>query len=155
MRDARLALSNLAIFRDDMAQAEEWLEQVLDEFPDDVGALNDLGYLWADQGKHLERAERMIRKAVNAEPNNKAYRDSLGWVLFRLNRYPEAITELEEAAKTEQPDGVVLDHLGDAYQKANQHQKAVDAWQKSVKALQDAKEMDKAAIVQQKLNAEK
>ena len=61
---------------------------MLDEFPDDAGAMNDLGYLWADQDKNLQRARRMIRKAVDAEPDNAAYRDSLGWVLFRLGRYP-------------------------------------------------------------------
>ena len=63
LREARMALSNLAVIRGDMPQAEEWLEQVLDEFPDDEGALNDLGYLWADQNKNLQRAQRMIRKA--------------------------------------------------------------------------------------------
>ena len=64
LREARMALSNLAVIRGDMPQAEEWLEQVLDEFPDDEGALNDLGYLWADQNKNLQRAQRMIRKAL-------------------------------------------------------------------------------------------
>ena len=43
LRDARLALSNLCVLQGDAAQAEDWLEQVLDEFPDDPGALNELG----------------------------------------------------------------------------------------------------------------
>ena len=50
------AVEPRASSKDDLPEAEEWLEQVLDEFPDDAGALNDLGYLWADQNKHLERA---------------------------------------------------------------------------------------------------
>ena len=50
-----------------------------------------------------------------AEPENAAYRDSLGWALFKLGRYDEAVVELEKAASVlTQPDGVVLDHLGDA-----------------------------------------
>ena len=68
----------------------------------------------------------MIRQAVDAEPDNMAYRDSLGWVLFRLGKYPEAVAELEKAAAGKKPDGVVLDHLGDAYRKAGQRDKAVD-----------------------------
>ena len=51
-----VALSELCGLKNRQAEAEEWNEQVLDEFPDDVSALNDLGYLWADAGKHLERA---------------------------------------------------------------------------------------------------
>ena len=56
MREARLLLSNIAVLQNRPAEAEEWLEQVLDEFPDDASASNDLGYLWAERGAHLERA---------------------------------------------------------------------------------------------------
>ena len=59
-------LSNLAALQDDLLQAEEWLEQILDEAPDDISAANDLGYIWVDQGKHLERSLRMIQFAVAA-----------------------------------------------------------------------------------------
>ena len=69
MRDARLVLSNICVIEGKMAEAEEWLEQVLDEFPEDVGALNDLGYLWADAGKHLERALQMIQRG--RRPTNR------------------------------------------------------------------------------------
>ena len=67
MREARSILSNICVIRHKNAEAEEWLEQVLDETPDDVGAMNDLGYLWADEGKHLS-ASGHGPKAVAAEP---------------------------------------------------------------------------------------
>jgi Flp pilus assembly protein TadD len=134
-----------------LPQAEEWLEQVLDEFPDDVGASNDLGYLWADENKHLERAERMIRKAVDAEPKDKAYRDSLGWVLFRLGRYPEALAELQMAATAEPADGVVLDHLGDVYEKLNRRDDAVGAWRKAVDVLRKQNEAERLESVEKKI----
>ncbi len=151
LREARLALSNLSVIKGDMSQAEEWLEQVLDEFPDDEGALNDLGYLWADQNKNLDRAQRMIQKAVESEPDNLAYRDSLGWVLFRREKYPEAVAELEKAAAGAKPDGVVLDHLGDAYRKVNRRDKAVEAWRKAAEAYRGEKETEKAENVGKKL----
>jgi tetratricopeptide (TPR) repeat protein len=153
MREARFALSNIAVALDDVPQSEEWLEQVLDEFPDDAGASNDLGYLWADENKHLQMAERMIRKAMAAEPDNLAYRDSMGWVLFRLGKYPEALVELEKAAAGQKPDAAVLDHLGDVYQKLNQRDKAVASWRKAAETFRRDKEPKKAETVEQKMNA--
>ncbi len=129
LRDVRSALSGLCVLKHRLPQAEEWLQEVLDEFPDDVGADNDLGYLWADQGVHLDRAWQMIGRAVAAEPDNAAYRDSLGWILYRLGRYPEAVVELEKAAAKE-PVGDVLEHLGDAQLKAGQVEKADAAWRR-------------------------
>ena len=48
VHDIRMILSNICVKTDRVLLGEEWLEQVLDEWPEDVGALNDLGYLWAD-----------------------------------------------------------------------------------------------------------
>ena len=54
IREARSAMSNIYVAKHDMPQAVELLEQVLDEYPDDPGANNDLGYLWADENQHLK-----------------------------------------------------------------------------------------------------
>ena len=151
MREARLVLSNLSVLANKIPQAQEWLEQVLDEFPDDVSAMNDLGYLWVERNQHLERAVRMIQKAIDAEPKNPAYRDSLGWALYRLGRYEEAIRELEKAAGGD-PDPVILDHLGDAYAKAKQPDKAQTAWRRAAEGFQKANEADKAKAVQAKIS---
>lgn len=153
LRQARLVLSHIAVTRNDIPQAEEWLEQVLDEFPDDVSAQNDLGYLWADQGKHLERAFEMIQGAVAAEPDNAAYRDSLGWVLYRMGRHEEAVVELERAAAGDEPDSVILDHLGDAYLAAGRVDAARQAWERALAAFEKNSEADKAAAVRKKLDA--
>jgi tetratricopeptide (TPR) repeat protein len=150
LREVRLALSNLCVTAKRLPEAEEWLEQVLDEYPDDVSADNDLGYLWTDEGKHLDRSLRMIRRAVDAEPDNLAYRDSLGWAYFRLGRFAEAVVELEKAAKDKQPDATVLDHLGEAYRKAGQIDRARDAWRRSAEAFRKDKDEEKAKEVEQK-----
>jgi tetratricopeptide (TPR) repeat protein len=156
LHDARLVLSNIAVLKNDLPQAEEWVEQVLDEFPDDVGALNDLGYLWADQNKRLAAAHRMIRKAVEEEPENAAYRDSLGWVLYRLGKYDEARIEQEKAVelskkKDSESDGVMYDHLGDIYATLHQTDKAREAWQQAAAAFEKAGEADKLDAVRKKL----
>jgi tetratricopeptide (TPR) repeat protein len=150
VREARLALSNLCVLRDQMKPAVEWLEQVLDEFPDDASANNDLGYLWADSNQHLQRALRMTQFAVAAEPDNDAYRDSLGWVLFRLGRYGEALLELQKATSGEKPEGEVLDHLGETYRELGIASEANAAWKRAAEAFQKAGETEKMKAVEKK-----
>lgn len=146
MREARLVLSHLAQLQGRPADADEWIEQALDEFPEDPGALNDLGYLWADRGIHLARAQRMIEQAVAARPENASYRDSLGWVYFRRGKSAEAIAELEKAAKSDSPGGVVWDHLGDAYRQAKRHADAISAWKNAAEAYaKDGKQREAEA----------
>ena len=151
VRDAKMALSNIAALQFDEAASERWLNEVLDEFPHDPSALNDLGYLWADRGVHLKRALRMIQEAVAAEPDNVAYRDSLGWALFRLGRYHDALIELEKAAAGEDPDAVILDHLGDAYAKLDKPQQAREAWQRALEAFERTGNTRHAERVKEKL----
>ena len=150
--EAKRILSSLAGKQGNHNEAVEWLEQVLDEFPGDVGALNDLGYLWVDQGKNLGRGLNMIQTAVAAEPENWAYLDSLGWAYFRLGRNEEAIDQLEKAvALADEPDPTILDHLGDAYHAAGQKEKARQTWQKAAQQLKNADESDLLSKVEEKL----
>jgi len=149
LREARLVLSHLEVERGQPAKAAELLEQVLDEFPDDVSAANDLGYLWADEGLHPQRALDMVRRASEAEPNNAAYRDSLGWALFRVGRLEEAAAELEKAAG-DLPDGEILDHLGEVYLKLGKTGQADDAWRRAAEAYRKAKQPEAADAVEAK-----
>ena len=154
VREARMVLSNITIHLDNMPGAEEWLLQVLDEYPEDVGSHNDLGYLWSDQGKHLKRSLRMIEFAVAAEPDNAAYRDSLGWAHFRLGHLDEAVKHLEKAAEAleETPDGVIMDHLGDAYVAAGRKQDAAAAYQRAIELFQQDADDEHMNKVQKKLD---
>lgn len=151
-RDARMMLSNLAAIAGAMDEAEEWLELVLDEEPDDVSASNDLGYLWVDQGKHLNRSLKMIQHAVAAAPENAAYRDSLGWAWYRLGAYDEAVAELTKATELiDEPDGVILDHLGDALAKAGRADQARSAWERALASFEKEQDDDKARATRAKL----
>jgi tetratricopeptide (TPR) repeat protein len=150
-REARLILANLHVIEGHAAEAVERIEQVLDEFPDDISAMNDLGYLWADRKEHLQRALGMVRAAVDAEPENAAYRDSLGWALFRLGRLDEAAAELQRAADKDKSEGEILEHLGEVLAAMNQPAKAEDAWRKAAEAFQKAKKPDRAKKVETRL----
>jgi tetratricopeptide (TPR) repeat protein len=152
LRDARLVLSNLALEQDDRAQAEEWLEEILDEFPDDISAKNDLGYLWVERGDQLDEAIEMIGQAVAADPDNRAYLDSLGWAYYMQGRYDEAVAELTKAVESgDDPDGVILEHLGDALLKAGQAEEAREAWQRAAEAFDTAGDQEKLEGVRAKL----
>jgi tetratricopeptide (TPR) repeat protein len=143
--ETRITLSNVYSQKGDHAKSEEQLRLVLEMDPDVPLASNNLGYQMADRNVNLDEAERLIRRAidldrsarkqVDEEGENAAYLDSLGWVLFRKGKLPEAREWLEKAAAL--PDGVddpaVWDHLGDVQIKLDQPAKAKEAWQKAVK----------------------
>ena len=94
---------------------------------------NYLGYMWADHNMNLDEAELMIRRALENEPNNASYLDSLGWVEFRKGRFDQALSDLLRAAKTaEHEDPVVFEHIGDTYLKLNRSREALEAWQKAL-----------------------
>jgi tetratricopeptide (TPR) repeat protein len=96
-------------------------------------ACNYLGYMWADHNMNLEEAEMMIRRALESEPNNASYLDSLGWVEFRKGRFDRALDDLLRAAKrAEREDPVVFEHIGDTYLKLNRTREALEAWQKAL-----------------------
>ena len=116
-------------------------------------AYNYVGYMWADHNMHLDEAEAMIKRALESEPNNASYLDSLGWVEFRKGKFDQALSDLLRAAKTvERDDPVVFEHIGDTYLKLNRVREALDAWQKALaldpknKTLADKIEATKKTI---------
>ncbi len=133
--------SNVFSIQDKLDQAEQLLVQVLKEDPEHVVANNDLAYFWADQNRNLEQALAMTRKAVAARPQQGAYLDSLGWVLYKMGDFRESVRRLEEART--KPDGqhpVILDHLGDAQWRLGNAEEAKRHW---AKALEDARQLER------------
>lgn len=116
-------------FEDAAAQFERAIE--LD--PNFAEALNYLGYMWAEQGLHLERAQELIERAVRLDPDNDAYLDSLAWVLHQQGRSEEALPhQLRAVALSEEPDPTLYDHLGDIYQRLGRLDEARAAWQRAL-----------------------
>ena len=137
----RYQLADALAGRNEYARAEAELRAVLDHDPDDVLALNNLGYNLADQGRKLAEAEALIRRAIavdraerrrlgEPEPESGVYLDSLGWVLFRRGQLDEARTVLERAVARPDSgsDAVVWDHLGDVAFRTGDADRAREAW---------------------------
>jgi tetratricopeptide (TPR) repeat protein len=98
--------------RDDIAHAEADLRKVLVAEPENVAALNALGYTLADRTTRYDEALQLIDRARVAEPDNPAIIDSYGWVLYRLGRTKEALVELQRALLL-QKDPEIAAHLGE------------------------------------------
>jgi len=96
-------------------------------------AYNYLAYMWAEHDAHLDEAEQMIKLALQADSNNGAYIDTLGWLEFREGKFDQALVDLLRAAqKLTRDDPVVLEHIGDACAKLDKSAQALDAWQKAL-----------------------
>ena len=142
-RDADLLYTLAGLYGriDAPEQSERALADVLKLDPSFAGANNDLAYTWAEQGKNLREAEAMIRKALQAEPDNLSFLDSMGWVLYKRGRFGEALRELERAASLTDP--VVLDHLGDTLYRLGQQANAAAQWQHAAERLADQQADDR------------
>ena len=128
-------------------QAEDLLQQILTIDPKFAPALNYLGYMWAEAGENLERALLLIQQAVELEPGNGAFIDSLGWAHFQLGQYEEAQGFLEKAATLVGDDAVVFEHLGDLYVALGQLDQARTVYERAIDL-----EAENSAGVKDKLN---
>jgi tetratricopeptide (TPR) repeat protein len=113
-------------------QAEVQFRKALAIDPHHPGVLNYLGYMLADQGQKLPEALKLIREAVEQDPQNGAYLDSLGWVYFKLGQYPEAEENLRKANERINTDPTIHDHLGEVYEKTGNLKMAVAQWERSL-----------------------
>jgi tetratricopeptide (TPR) repeat protein len=134
--------------------AEEMFRKVLATDPRDAGALNYLGYMLADRGVRLEEALSLIKRAVQEEPQNYAYLDSLGWAYFKLGNYEMAEDSLRKAMDHNSNDPTVHDHMGEVYAKtgrlklaAAQWERALEEWNRSLPA--DVETNDVARVQKQ------
>lgn len=126
-----------AVLQDDLGGIDKALaamKKLLAAKPDDPYALNYIGYTWADRGENLDQALDYVRKAMAQKPEDGFVRDSLGWVLFKMGRFAEAVVELEKARAIEPDDPTINEHLGDTYVKLGRVRDALKIWAKALDA---------------------
>ncbi len=148
--EIRYKLSGVYVDGKRVEKAAEHLQALLEKEPNNPTYNNDLGFIWADHDMNLEKAEKLIRKALEEDrklrrkvnpavkpeqdKDSAAYLDSLGWVLYKQKKYKEALEALLGAVK--QDDGQhleIYDHLAEVHVALGQLDKAVDAWKKGLK----------------------
>ena len=116
---------------------ERDLKQVLTLDPGNADAMNALGYTLADQTDRYDEAYALIEKALRLKPEEPAFIDSMGWVLYRLNRYEEAIDYLEQAFERF-PNDEVAAHLGEVLWQSGKTRRAKRVWKEALSETPDS-----------------
>ncbi|MBL28699.1 MAG: hypothetical protein CMM50_14225 [Rhodospirillaceae bacterium] len=130
--------------------AEKDFLTALDLVPEQPFVLNYLGYSWVEQGVNLRKAKNMIERAVAQRPTDGYIVDSLGWVLYQLGDYSEAVKHLERATELRPHDPVIIDHFADALWRAGRTDEARFQWRR---ALSFGPEDDLSAVIERKVRS--
>ncbi|MDD4899010.1 MAG: tetratricopeptide repeat protein [Candidatus Omnitrophica bacterium] len=139
---AHYYLGNIYFELKNKEAAERELKKAVELKPDFAEALNFLGYFYVEENKNLDQALSMIQKALEMDPNNGAYIDSLGWLNFKRGKIEEALKQLKQAAQlTEDPE--IYKHLGEAYFATGDQENAKINWEKSLKLDPSQEEIKK------------
>jgi tetratricopeptide (TPR) repeat protein len=157
LRQMRYVLSGVYVDLKQIDKGAEQLQILMEEDPENPTYLNDLGFIWADHDMKLDESEKLIRKAIDKDReqrkkiedlpkeedvDNPAYLDSLGWVLFKKKDYKEAKKYLLEATKLEGGKHIeIFDHLADTHMALGEKGEAVKVWEEALK-LKDISRRD-------------
>ena len=115
------------MFRGDYALMEADLRRVIADAPDESAAYNTLGYVLADTNTRLKESELLINRALQIDPENPAYIDSLGWLAFRQGDLERARRLIEWSYRRWQ-DPEIIAHLGEIYWQLGETERALYLW---------------------------
>lgn len=121
-----------AATQDQLDLLENDLSKVISQNPENADALNALGYTLADQTDRYEEALGYIERAFALKPEEPAILDSMGWINFRMGKYPEALKFLEDAM-AQMPDPEIAAHYGEVLWVTGEQKRARKIWQESLK----------------------
>ena len=116
---------------------ERDLRAIIIKDPGNADALNALGYTLTDLTNRHEEALALIQRALAIKPNEAAFIDSLGWVLYRLKNFEEAVVHLRKALAL-YPNDEVAAHLGEVLWVMGEHLEANQIWQKALELAPDS-----------------
>jgi tetratricopeptide (TPR) repeat protein len=115
----------------EFARSDQAFEAVLQTDPGNAIVLNNYAYYLALRKQNLEKAEKMSTQLIKDNPDNPAFLDTHGWVLFMRDKHKEAKRFLEKAIALDATSAVYYEHLGDILYKLGETQEAVQQWQKA------------------------
>ena len=131
------ALAMLYEDKQNTAQADSLFLMMIEENEEDAVGLNDYAYIICERrdvsGKELNYALEFAIRAVDLNPDNAAFLDTIGWIYFKLGQFKKAEKNLEKSLSINNDNPVILEHLGDIYLKLNKLQEAEDTYKKVLK----------------------
>ncbi|MEX0722314.1 MAG: tetratricopeptide repeat protein [Gracilimonas sp.] len=113
-------------------QSDEAYELALRYDSENDNAMNNYAYNLSVRGENLERAKELALKAIEVNPENAAYLDTVGWVYFKLEDYDRAERFIKASINTGEASAEVLEHLGDLYEKLGELDEAQEWWEKAL-----------------------
>lgn len=116
------------------------LRRMLAERPGDAVLENALGYTLADQDRHLDEAQRLVTAALTQMPDSAAVLDSMGWVLFRQGRLPEALQYLQRASDLGEETEIDL-HLGEVQWAMGDRDAARATWRQALERQPESEKL--------------
>lgn len=138
-----LALAEAHYDNKEDASVEKELRKALELDPGRHEVSNFLGHFYAERGTHLQEAERLITQALERDPENGAYLDSLGWVYYQQatvhknkDKLEMALDRLKRAAALVD-DPVIRDHIGDVYRALGNLEEAEHHWELALALWKD------------------
>lgn len=113
-------------------QAEQDLRVLLEKEPKNANVLNALGYSLADNTVRYEEAYELIQNALDLSPGKYYILDSMGWVLYKMGNYTQAIAYLRKA-QAKQADPEIAAHLGEVLWVSGDRRAATEVWEQALK----------------------
>ena len=114
-------------------EAERLLVEAIGINPENAMALNYLGYMLADRGLKLQDSVAYVRRALDLDPENPSYLDSLGWAQFKLAHYDSAEQSLRAAVRHDETDPTIREHLGDLLMATGRFEEAMREWEAALR----------------------
>jgi tetratricopeptide (TPR) repeat protein len=112
--------------------AEAAFKQLLSRDGDNAAALNYLGYMLAERGERLDESVTLLKKALQIDPDNGSYLDSLGWAYFKADKLDLAEDNLHRAADQLKTNSVIQDHYAEVLFKLGRYDDAIAAWTRAL-----------------------
>jgi len=112
--------------------ADSLFQQALAIDPDNSTILNNYGYSLSIRGERFNEALKMALKALEQEPENGSFLDTVGWIHYLMKDYENAANYLEKAWEVRKTSAEVADHLGDVYEKLGKMAAAKEKWQEAL-----------------------
>jgi len=99
--------------------------------------MNDYAYIISEREsstqEELDFALSLAKRANQLDPLNPMIMDTIGWIIFQLGNSSEALSYFQMSVENGGENSVILEHLGDAYLKLGNIEKAQEIYKKAVK----------------------
>ena len=111
--------------------------------PSNLLVLNNYAYFLSEEGRQLDKAELMSYRTIKAEPQNATYLDTYAWILYKQQRYEEALGYIEQALAADSvPSDVLYEHAGDIHYRLGDVQRALDYWKQALELQRKAEAVE-------------